>query len=71
MCNNKFWCSWGKPGKGHISFLLHYLLIAIVELDTIEVTTGEIMVATVKVAREVAGYKGFKDVGTIRDKDPK
>ena len=45
----------GKPGRGHISFLLHYLLMAMVKLDTTEGTTGEIMVATIKVAREVAG----------------
>ena len=71
MCNNKFWCLWGKPGRGHTSFLLHHLLMAMVKLDTTEVTTGEIMVATIKVAREVAGYKGLKDEGTIRDKDLK
>ena len=71
MCNNKLWCLRGKPGRGHTSFLLHYLLMAMVKLDTKEVTTGEIMVATIKVAREVAGYKELKDEGTIRDKDLK
>ena len=65
MCSNKFWCLRGKSGRGHTSFLLQYLLMAMVKLDTKEVMTGEIMVATIKVAREVTGYKGLKYEGTI------
>ena len=62
----------GEAGqRPHFLPVALYLLMAMVKLDTIEVTTGEIMVATIKVAREVAGYKGLKDEGTIRDKDMK
>ena len=53
------WCWWGKPGRGHTSCPLHYLM-TVVKLDTKEVTTREIMVAMIKVAREVTGYRKCK-----------
>ena len=42
--------------------------MTVVKLDTKEVTTREIMVAMIKVAREVTGYRVLNDEGMIRDK---
>ena len=64
------WCRRGKPGRGHTSCPLHYLM-TVVKLHTKEVTIREIMVVMIKVAREVTGYSVLKDEGMIREKGVK
>ena len=58
-------------GQRPVFFLLHYPLMAVVKLDTKEVTTGEIMAVAFKSFHVGMGYKVVKGEGTVRDKSIK
>lgn len=69
--HKELWCRWQTLSRGLVFFLLHYPLMAVVKLDTKEVTTGEIMAVAFKSFHVGMGYKVVKGEGTVRDKSIK